>query len=482
LHGAALVSGGSYDAVVVGSGPNGLAAGITIARAGGSVLLVEGADVPGGGMRSSELTLPGFLHDECAGVLPLAAASPFFRELPLERHGLTWVTPPAPMAHPLGGRDAVMLERSASATAAGLGPDEASYLRLMSGPVRSQDAIIADLLGPLRLPRRPVAAARFAIPALLPATTLARLFRGGRARALLAGLAAHSLMPLEKAATSAFALTLAMLAHTTGWPLARGGTRGLAAALVAHFRELGGHLETGRTVASVDDLPPARLLILDVTPRQLLAIAGERLTPAYRRRLERYRYGPGVCKVDYALAGPIPWLAPECERAGTVHLGGALEEIAAGERSVWGGSHSDRPFVLLAQPSLFDATRAPSGRHTAWAYCHVPHGSGRDVSAVIEAQIERFAPGFGERVLARHVRTASALEAHNPNLVGGDINGGVQDLRQLFTRPVARLVPYATSDPGIFLCSSSTPPGGGVHGLCGFHAARAALQRLGAND
>jgi phytoene dehydrogenase-like protein len=476
------VSGGSYDAVVVGSGPNGLAAAITIARAGGLVLLVEGADELGGGMRSSELTLPGFLHDECAAILPLAAASPFFRELPLERHGLSWLTPPAPLAHPLGGSDAVVLERSTSATASSLGRDEACYLRLMSGPVRSQDAIVADLLGPLRLPRRPLATARFAIPALLPVTMLARLFRGGRARALLAGLAAHSLMPLEKAATSAFALTLAMLAHTTGWPLARGGTRTLAGALAAHFRELGGHLETGRHVASVDELPPARLLILDVTPRQLLAIAGDRLTPAYRRRLECYRYGPGVCKVDYALAAPIPWLAPECRRAGTVHLGGTLEEIAAGERNVWRGTHADRPFVLLAQPSLFDATRASAGRHTAWAYCHVPHGSSRDVSAEIEAQIERFAPGFGERVLARHVRTASALEAHNPNFVGGDINGGVQDLRQLFSRPVASLVPYATSDPGIFLCSSSTPPGGGVHGLCGFHAARAALRRLGMND
>ncbi|MEX2540366.1 MAG: NAD(P)/FAD-dependent oxidoreductase [Trueperaceae bacterium] len=471
------MTGGEYDAVVVGSGPNGLAAAITLAQEGCAVLVLEAADEAGGGLRSSQLTLPGFVHDDCASILPLAAASPFFRCLPLAAHGLRWLTPPAPLAHPLGGAEAVLLERSPATTAEGLGVDGHRYLRLMAPLVRDQEALIGDLLGPMRLPRRPLAAARFGLPALLPAAALARgLFREVRARSLLAGLASHSLMPLERPATSAFALMLGMLGHTTGWPLVEGGSQSLAKALTSHLADLGGAIETGRPVESVDELPPARLVFLDVTPRQLVRLAGHRLSPGYRRQLERYRYGPGVCKVDYALDDVIPWSATECRRAASVHLGGTLAEIAAGERSIWRGRHSASPFVLLAQQSLFDPTRAPPDKHTAWAYCHVPHGSNRDVSAQIDAQIERFAPGFGRRVLARHVRTASELEAYNPNYVGGDINGGVQDLGQLFTRPVLRRVPYATSRPGLYLCSSSTPPGGGVHGLCGYHAARAALR------
>jgi phytoene dehydrogenase-like protein len=468
-----------YDAVVVGSGPNGLAAAITLAEAGCSVLVLEAAPEYGGGLRSNELTLPGFVHDACAAILPLAAASPFMRRLPLKEHGLEWVVPDAPLAHPLGSSEAVVLERSLDATAEALGRDGGRYRSLMRHLVNDQERILADFLGPLRLPRRPLAAARFALPALLPAATLARrYFRNTRARALFAGLAAHSFLPLERPATSAFALMLAMLAHTTGWPLAKGGSRSLARALVSYLRSLGGEIETGRTIASVDQLPPARLVFLDVTPRQLVHLAGDRLTPGYIRQLRRYRYGPGVCKVDFALSGAIPWSAQGCRRAGTVHVGGDMEAIAAGERRVWQGQHPTEPFVLVAQQSLFDESRAPQGKYTAWAYCHVPHGSSADMSAVIEAQIERFAPGFRELILARHVRSASEMESYNPNYVGGDINGGVQDLRQLFSRPVVARVPYATSDPSLYICSSATPPGGGVHGLCGHHSAAAALRRV----
>jgi phytoene dehydrogenase-like protein len=472
--------GASFDAVVVGSGPNGLAAAIELAREGCSVLVLEAAESVGGGLRSGQASLPGFIHDHCASILPLARASPFFRSLPLAEHGLKWVTPSVPLAHPLDSGEAVTLERAPEPAARGLGPDGSRYLRLMSHLVRHQESLIGDFLGPLRLPRHPLAAAAFGLPALMPAAALARaLFTGASARALFAGLAAHSILPLERAGTSAFALVLGMLAHTTGWPVARGGSASLAQALSSYLRSLGGRIETGRPVRSVDELPPARMIFLDVTPRQLLDLAGKRLSSGYRRRLERYRYGPGVCKVDYALAEPIPWTAAECRRAGTVHLGGTLEDIAEGERTVWRGEHAVRPFVLLAQQSLFDASRAPSGKHSAWAYCHVPNGSDTDVSDLIEAQIERFAPGFREVVLARRVRTAVQLETFNPNLVGGDINGGVQDLRQMFSRPAGLLSPYATSDPSLFICSSSTPPGGGVHGLCGYHAARAALSPRG---
>lgn len=468
----------SWDAIVVGAGPNGLAAGIELARAGREVLVVEAEPRIGGACRSLALTLPGFIHDVGAAILPLAYASPFFHTLRLTDHGVCWVYPPAAVAHPLDDGDAIVLWPDVARTAVELGPDAASYRRLVGPLVARWDALTPELLGPLRLPRHPLALARFALPGLLPATALARgLFRGERARALFAGLAAHSFLPLEHSPSAAFGLVLAVLGHVTGWPFPEGGAQRLADALAAGLTALGGRIVTGRRVASMTALPAARAVLFDVTPRQLAALARDRLPAGYLARLHRYRYGPGVFKVDYALAAPIPWRAGACAQAGTVHLGGTLEEIAASERAVWEGKAPERPFVLLAQHTLFDPTRAPAGRHTAWAYCHVPNGCREDMTARLEAQIERFAPGFRERVLARHAMGPLELERLDANLIGGDINGGVQDLRQLYARPTPRTVPYATPTPNIYICSSSTPPGGGVHGMCGYHAARVALRR-----
>jgi phytoene dehydrogenase-like protein len=472
------VSRPSHDAVVVGSGPNGLAAAITLARAGRSVLVLEARETVGGGCRSAELTLPGYLHDVCSAVHPLAAASPFFRSLPLGDLGVELVQSSAALAHPLDDGTAVTLERSVEETADGLGADAAAYRRLMAPLVRDVEAILASALAPpLRPPRHPIALARFAPSALRSATGLARRFSGERAPALIAGLSAHSMLRLEAPLSGGFGLVLGMLGHAVGWPIARGGSQRVADAMAAHLRALGGEIHTDRLVASLDDLPPARAVLLDVTPRQLLAMAEGRLPPAWRRRLGRYRYGPGVFKVDWALAGPIPWRAAACGRATTVHLGGTLAEIAAAERGVVAGRHAERPYVLLAQQTLVDPSRAPTGRHTAWAYCHVPSGSAVDMTDAIERQVERFAPGFRDLVLARSTRDPAQIERENPNYVGGDINGGVADLRQTIARPVARPTPYALPPPGLYLCSSSTPPGGGVHGMCGHWAARAALRR-----
>jgi phytoene dehydrogenase-like protein len=468
-----------YDAVIVGAGPNGLTAAIALAQAGCSVLVVEARDTVGGGTRSAELTLPGFVHDICSAIHPLAVASPFLQMLPLEEHGLEWVYPEAEVAHPLDDGTAVTVYRSVEKTAAQLGRDASAYERLMTPLVVSYEKILRDFLGPLRVPRYPLMMAYFGLQALLPAAPLAKArFRGERAKAVFAGMAAHAIMPLERTATAAFGLMLGTLAHGVGWPMAKGGSQKIADALTSYLRSLDGQIITGWEVETIEELPSAHAYLFDVTPRQLLQLAGTRLPPAYQRQLERYRYGPGVFKIDYALDGPIPWMAEACHQAGTVHIGGTLEEIARSERSAWRGKHSDRPYVLLAQQSLFDSSRAPFGKHTAWAYCHVPHGSRRDMTEIIEAQIERFAPGFRERVLARHTRTAVDVSNYNPNYVGGDINGGVQDLRQLFTRPTLRLEPYSTPARDIFLCSSSTPPGGGVHGMCGYFAARAAMKRL----
>jgi phytoene dehydrogenase-like protein len=466
-----------YDAVVVGSGPNGLAAAIRLAGQGRSVLVVEASDVIGGGVRSGELTLPGFVHDVCSAIHPMALASPFFRTLPLTDHGLQWIQPDAPLAHPLDDGTAVILERSVDATADGLGQDAPAYRSLMGPYVEAWTKLERELLGPLRLPRHPVALARFGLSAIRSAASLGRArFHTDRGRALFAGLAAHSILPLERAATAAFGLVLGIAGHAVGWPLPRGGSRRLSEALASFLRSLGGEIVTGTDVKSVGELPPARTTLLDVTPRQVMRLAGDRLPAGYRRRLGRYRYGAAAFKLDYALDGPIPWKAAACARAGTVHLGATFDEILASESAVGAGRVSDRPFVLLAQQSLFDDTRAPAGKHTAWAYCHVPNGSTVDMTDRVEAQIERFAPGFRSRVLARHVFTPARFEAHNANLVGGDINGGAQDLGQLFTRPVARLVPYSTPLKGLYICSSSTPPGGGVHGMCGYFAAEAALK------
>ncbi|MDQ4106377.1 MAG: NAD(P)/FAD-dependent oxidoreductase [Actinomycetota bacterium] len=470
---------GAYDAVVVGAGPNGLSAAVEMARNGRSVAVLEANDQVGGGARSAELTLPGFVHDLGSAIHPMGLASPFFRELPLEEHGLEWVQPPAPLAHPFDDGTAAVLERSVEKTGASLGPDAAAYRRLIEPVVADWERLSGILLRPPRPPRHPLTLARFGLRAIRPARGLAQsVFEGERARGMFAGLAAHSILPLERSPTASFGLIFATIGHVVGWPLARGGAQKIADALASYLRSLGGEIFTGVRVQSVRDVPLTRAILFDLTPRQLLEIAGEHFTERYRSALARYRYGPGVFKVDFALDGPVPWRAAECARAGTVHLGGTLDEIAAGEAAVWRGKHPERPFVLLAQQSLFDDTRAPEGKHTVWAYCHVPNGSEFDMTGRIEAQIERFAPGFRERILAKKASEPAELERQNANLIGGDIGGGVADLRQLFARPALRPDPYSTPARGLYICSSSTPPGAGVHGLCGYFAARAALGYL----
>ena len=467
------------DAVVVGSGPNGLAAAIVLARAGLEPTVYEARDTIGGGTRSAELTLPGFLHDVCSAIHPLLLGSPFMRELPLRDHGLELAHSPLPLAHPFDDAPPATLHRSVEETARGLGADGAAYSRLIGPLAGAASALMADVLGPLRLPRHPVGLARFGLSALRSATALARsAFETERARGLVAGLAGHSMLPLEAPGTAAFGLILAVLGHAVGWPIAVGGSRRIADALASHLAEAGGEIVTSRPVGSLDELPRTRAVLFDVAPRHLLEIAERRLPDRYRRRVLRYRHGPGAFKLDWALDGPIPWADSECAGAATVHLGGTMAEIAASERAAAGGGVDERPFVILAQQSPFDATRAPTGKHTAWAYCHVPNGSADDATNAIEAQVERFAPGFRERILARHAMGPAELEAHNRNLVGGDVNGGAADLGQVVFRPARRLVPYRTPLPGVYLCSSATPPGGGVHGMCGYFAARAALRRV----
>jgi phytoene dehydrogenase-like protein len=467
------------DAVVVGSGPNGLAAAIGLAQANYSVSVLEAEEQIGGGARSMALTLPGFVHDLCSAVHPLALASPFFRSLPLASHGLQLLQPPTPLAHPFDDGSATTLERSIEATASGLGEDASAYARLMRSMASDRCRLVDDLLGPLRWPSHPLGLLRFGVLGILPAAGLARLvFRGERARGMFAGLAAHSMLPLERPVSAAFGLVLGLLGHVVGWPIARGGSQHISEALAAHLRSLGGEIRTGCRVGGPDDIDAWRVALLDLTPRQVLSVAADSLPARYRRLLAGYRYGPGVFKIDWALDAPIPWTAGACSRAATVHLGGTLDEIAAAERAVWRGEHPSRPFVLLSQPSLFDSTRAPEGRHTAWAYCHVPHASTVDMTDAIEEQIERFAPGFRRRILARSSLNTRDVERLNANHVGGDINGGIQDVWQLWTRPAARVVPYTTPNPRLFICSSATPPGGGVHGMCGAFAARAALRRL----
>ncbi len=467
-----------YDAIIVGSGPNGLSAGALLAREGWQVLIAEAADTAGGGTRTEELTLPGFLHDVCSAVHPTGAASPCFRTLELESEGLQWAHAEIPLAHPLEDGRAALLHRSLEATAVELGRDRDRYRHFFGPLVRHAGVLYPDIFDPLRLPRHPLRMAGFGLRALPPAAALARVvFRTDEARALLAGNAAHSVLPLEGAMTSAIAVMLQFSAHAVGWPVARGGSQSIAEALLRIIRRHGGELVTGWRVRNLTELPPSRVVLFDTSPRLLAEIAGEALPARYRERLLRFRHGPGVFKIDYALSEPVPWRHPDCRRAGTVHVGGTLEEIAAAERQTCAGGHPERPFVLAAQQSLCDPTRAPAGKHTLWTYCHVPSGSTQDMRERIERQIERFAPGFRDTILAAHVHDCARMEDRNPNYHGGDVVGGMTDWRQLLTRPTARLTPWATPNPRLFLCSASTPPAGGVHGMCGAHAVRAVLRK-----
>jgi len=467
-----------YDAVVVGAGPNGLSAAIVLARAGRRVLVREAAEVPGGGMRTEELTLPGYLHDVCSIVHPLAVSSPFFRTLPLAAHGLEWIHSPACLAHPFDDGSVAMLERDVEATGATLGPDAKAWQKVVGRWVPRWETLAEDILGPLEFPDHPLMLARFGLSGIRSAESLARRsFEGERAQALFAGNAGHSMVPLHRSPTAAFGLTLAAAGHAVGWPIARGGSHSIAHALVSYLRSLGGEVETGAPVRTIDELQGVPLVFLNLTPRQVLSLAGHRLSRRYRRALERFRYGAGSFKMDWALSEPVPWRNAECARAATVHLGGTMEEIAASEAAPLTGEMPEKPFVLLVQPTLFDPSRAPEGGHSAWAYCHVPFGCDVDMTAAIEDQIERFAPGFRDIVVARSTMGPTALERHNPNLVGGDISAGAMTLRQVFFRPALQRIPYRTPLDGVFLCSASTPPGGAVHGMCGYYAARAALGR-----
>ena len=465
-----------YDSIVVGSGPNGLAAAITLQQAGLSVLLVEGKGSVGGGLRSSELTLPNFVHDICSAIHPMAAGSPFFKTLPLRQYGLEFIHPDIPVAHPFDDGRAAALYKSMQQTAQTFGGDEHTYLKLMKPLVQCWPQLANDVLAPFHFPKHPVLMASFGLKALTSAMRLAKRFHTEKVRGLWAGMAGHSMQAFTNATSSAAALMLMAVGHAEGWPMPKGGSSAIANALAAYFVSLGGTIETNFYVRSLGQLPSANALLFDVTPRQLLQIAGHKFSSFYKWQLKRYRYGMGVFKIDWALNGPIPFTALECRRAGTVHLGNTLEEIAASEEMVSKGKHPDKPFVLLAQQSLFDPSRAPDGKHTAWAYCHVPNGSKMDMTAHIENQVERFAPGFKDLILERHTINAVQMEEYNPNYIGGDINGGIMDAGQLFTRPALRFSPYRTSAREIYICSSSTPPGGGVHGMCGHHAARRALK------
>ena len=470
----------SFDAVVVGAGPNGLAAAIELATAGLSVLVVEAHETIGGGARTEELTLPGFRHDVCSAIHPMGALSPFLRELPLEDYGLAWIVPPAALAHPFDDGTAALLTRDLEATAQRFGPEDDFMWRAMfASRLRDPGSFFSDVLEPIRFPRHPFRMAAFGMTALQSAERVARTwFRTDAARAVFAGCAAHSSMRLDRAATASFGMVLALSAHASGWPMARGGSNAIVDAMAAHLRRLGGVIRTGELVTSLDQLPSSRVVLFDVMPKHLASIAERELPVAYVERLRRYRHGPGVFKIDWALSEPIPWTAPECRQAATIHLGPRFEDLLRSARNVDRGVHDETPYVLVAQQSLFDPTRAPAGRHTGWAYCHVPNGSTEDMTHAIEAQMERFAPGFKDTVLARHTRNAMEYEVYNPSYVGGDIGGGANDIVQFLARPLAKWNPYATPNPRLFLASSATPPGGGVHGMCGRWAAKTALARM----
>ncbi len=470
----------SPDAVVVGAGPNGLAAAVALAGAGWRVRLIEGADRVGGGTRTEELTEPGFRHDVCSAVHPMGVASPFLRTLPLGAHGLEWLHPEHAMAHPFDDGTAAVLRRSLAETGDSLGRDGRAYRRLMAPFVERWQDVIEDALSPpIRIPRNPLLMAGFGMAGLRSALGLARSrFESERARAFFLGIAAHTLLPMDRTPSAAFGLVLALCGHAVGWPIARGGSQSIADALASLLRARGGEIETGRWIRSLDELPPSRATFLDLTPRQVLQVAGERLPPRYAAHLRRFRYAPGVFKMDWALSEPIPWTAAECHDAGTIHIGPTADVIARSADAAWYRRPDDEPYVILAQPTVLDPGRAPPGGHVAWAYCHVPNGARWDMTAAVERQIERFAPGFRDIIMARHAMDTAAMEAHDPNLVGGDISGGVQDMRQLLFRPTFSADPYRTPLHGLFLCSAATPPGGAVHGMCGWNAARSALRSL----
>jgi phytoene dehydrogenase-like protein len=463
-----------FDMVVVGSGPNGLAAAIELAQAGRSVLVVEADDTIGGGARTRALTEPGFLHDVCSAIHPMAVSSPFFRSLDLSEHGLEWIHPDAPLAHPLEGEPAAMLECDLDATAATLGNDGEAWKRWMKPWLPRWEGLCEDVLAPLGIPRHPFWMASFGLNGFTPALSLARSrFSGETARALFAGLAAHSVMPLDMSPSSAIGMMLGVAGHAVGWPMPKGGSGQLSEALASKLRSLGGEIQTGTRVTTLDELPTDGPVLFEVAPARLADIAADALPLAFRRKLQSFRHGPGVFKIDYALSAPIPWSDPAVSRAGTVHLGGTIDEISASERACWDGKHSDAPFVLVAQQSLFDPSRAPEGKHTGWAYCHTPSGSTKDMTLAIEGQLERWAPGFKDTVIARHTMNSLDFETYNANYIGGDVNGGMPTIDQLFTRPTAKT--YRTPNKRIYMCSASTPPGGGIHGMCGFHAAKAVL-------
>jgi phytoene dehydrogenase-like protein len=464
-----------FDAVVVGSGPNGLAAAITLQQQGLSVLILEAKETIGGGTRSAQLTLPGFTHDVCSAIHPLAAGSPFFKTLPLAAHGLEFIYPSIAAAHPFDNGTAVALYADVAQTAAGLKEDADAYLQLMTPLVNDWPKLVSDILGPFHFPKHPLIMARFGIKALSSCTHFVKRFRTKEAKAFFSGMAAHSIQPLTNAATTAIALVLMTTGHTQGWPVAKGGSGAIGNALGSYFTSIGGKIETNREVHLLKDVPSAHAILFDVTPRQLLKIAGNTFSSLYKSQLNRYRYGMGIFKIDWALDSPIPFMAPECRKATTIHLGNSFEEIVNSEQLMSEGNHVEKPFIILAQQSLIDPSRAPQGKHTAWAYCHVPNGSKADMTHVIEKQVERFAPGFKKTIIARQVMNTAQLESYDANYIGGDINGGILDIRQLFTRPALRLSPYKTSEKGMYICSSSTPPGGGVHGMCGYHAAKRAL-------
>lgn len=469
---------GKYDAIVIGSGPNGLAAGITLQREGYRVLIIEGKDTIGGGLRTLPLTLPGFQHDVCSAVHPMAAGSPFFRTLPLQEFGLEFLYPEICAAHPLTDGNTGALYASMELTAKTLGEDEARYLKLFQPLVANWPKIENSLLGPLQIPRHILPMIGFGLKALEPAGYFARRFKSAAAKAFWAGMAAHSIMPLHQPATSAIGLVLMILAHIMGWPIPKGGSQSIANAMAAYFKSLGGEITTGFYVTKLSELPESKCVLFDTTPKQLLTIAGHKLSSIYKWQIKRYRHGPGVFKIDWALSGPVPFKDEACRKAGTIHLGNTMEEILHSESEIAKGRISGTPFILLSQPSVWDPTRAPEGKHALWGYCHVPHGSREDYTTLIENRIEQFAPGFRNLILSRHVMTAADMEEYNPNYPGGDINNGMQSLDQIFTRPALRLSPYKTSARGLFLCSSATPPGGGVHGMCGYHAARKAMDYL----